>query len=386
MLFRRKPDEDVIEVPPVVVPASAVTVAEDDYELVNAVVQYVKTMTRDGCYLEAELDPDAVSAYWVDFYVGEVLAGGHWRYLETTGMALPVLDRVQDGIEAMGADPFDRVHRALLTWVEKNDARHKGLSFCAEHRDALDKLDRAFDRAGGANAVAQAAAAWIREFETLSVLRFDAYKAEIEALCESNPLAAERRRDNEIRRLAAMLRDPLKVGVGVILGRVHDGDYRPFTITGGTPVSRGEGESMMVWDVRSEHGDFQAIEMPERVAVFQRGSTGQRAGVGNLERDRIAVATDYADEFHVGLAAILLMEETGDETPIGSVVFEGRDRRPLARFRVLLRDGGQRQVLIEKRRLSLADPDTGDILARIPLKRLAREAEALAARGGPPED
>lgn len=378
MFFRRKPA--ITETPPVLVPASAVTVAEDDYELVNAVVQYVKTMLNEGCYLEEELNPEAVSAYWVDFYVGEVLQGGHHRYLRTTGMERDMMGRVQHGLDSMGAAPFDRIHRAMTTWITKNKAFDRGLSFVAEHAEAVDKLDRAFENSGGSMEVARAAAAWIRTFDDLRVMRFDEYKRAMSALWRDNPNAGARRFEREVERLSASLSDPLEAGIGIILGRVHDGEYRNFVVEDGTPVSR-DADSMMLWDVTSDHGRFQAVDMEDRIAVFRKTGDSAKIGIGNLQRDKIQIAIDLAERYHIALASVLLTDALDDPAPIETVIFEGREGHPVrARFRIIRHDAPDLALLTSKRRVSLIDPKDDGEFAYITLRKLEKEAAAFEKR------
>lgn len=85
------------------------SLAAGNDEIVDSNVTTVNALF-DGYLTDAEIAPEALRAYYVDFYLTQVLEGGFEQFIFTSDLDEDLLGYIRDGLTAMGATE----HLALL--------------------------------------------------------------------------------------------------------------------------------------------------------------------------------------------------------------------------------------------------------------------------------
>lgn len=109
----------------VVVPRNALEAAREPDKaeyLTCAVVDYVNEIQRIGIYMGDELPAAAMQAYHADYYLAQVINGGHRQFIGNTGAEmLPTTSGdALAGLKAMGASAQHQILLEMMAWVEAN--------------------------------------------------------------------------------------------------------------------------------------------------------------------------------------------------------------------------------------------------------------------------
>src|SRR5262245_35523815 len=86
--------------------------------LIQAVVTYVNDVQHAGVYARHELPAKAMQAYHADYYLAQVLNGGHSQFIHNCGEIWPaVAADALAALETMGAGEQHRVLAEAVDWV-----------------------------------------------------------------------------------------------------------------------------------------------------------------------------------------------------------------------------------------------------------------------------
>lgn len=242
--------------------------SDEPYDLIESSIGFVNALMAR--YLRrAELSPDALRSYYVDYYLAQVNNGGFSQFVYNSGWDPQVVADVRDGLAAMGA----RGHRALFDRGAAlvDGLGHEGLQafFASEYfgdnaaRDGLDAVSDAFYDLSDREDLVRLNGTWLRGLPHLVVLSAEEMQAEVErrgaalpdrAAREAEALAGEPRYAKLIRALCA--------ATGQALER----------ITAGDPTFAHAGRQTVAWHFLTDRGHFYMADLGDRALMFDGGS------------------------------------------------------------------------------------------------------------------
>ncbi|MFF2316150.1 hypothetical protein ACFVTE_07750 [Arthrobacter sp. NPDC058097] len=240
--------------------------AGGDGEVVDSNVAVVNTMYQE-LLGSAEIAPNALRSYFVDFYLTQSLGGGFAQYVFTAPDREELDAYIREGLEGMGAaghvDLFGRTVEAFDALSEEEtdiyldgaaDAEEDGE--LPERVQAMEDLDAEFESLLlETEDIVALNAAWLRGQEGLLVLNDDELTAHIAKRVAALPDLEERRAEAEEEALENAPE------FEVIIRELCDiAGYELQKITLGDPNYDHNGETVLAWRFSTDHGDFLMIE------------------------------------------------------------------------------------------------------------------------------
>jgi hypothetical protein len=239
--------------------------AGGDGEVVDSNVAVVNTMYQE-LLGSAEIAPNALRSYFVDFYLTQSLGGGFAQYVFTAPDREELDAYIREGLEGMGAaghvDLFGRTVEAFDALSEEEvdiyldgagDAEEDGE--LPERVQAMEDLDAEFESLLETEDIVALNAAWLRGQEGLLVLNDDELTAHIAKRVAALPDLEERRAEAEEEALENAPE------FEVIIRELCDiAGYELQKITMGDPNYDHNGETVLAWRFSTDHGDFLMIE------------------------------------------------------------------------------------------------------------------------------
>lgn len=209
----------------VVVPHEALEAARDpkkaDY-LTGALVDYVNQIQRTGVYTRHELPVVAMQAYHADYYLAQVMNGGHSQFIGNTGAAmLPTTSAdALAGLKAMGASTQHQILQEMMAWVEANPGEAAAQNGFAARPPTLEALDDRFYEIERQHPMTPLAARWIASWSELQAVMPDQYASEIERLAQLHPHVSQRRIWRSVRQIHFQMTDRVQITVAAACGAV----------------------------------------------------------------------------------------------------------------------------------------------------------------------
>lgn len=102
--------------PHILIPA-AVMADEDEYALVQAVIDFVNWAFNQAGLIPGEFPVEALDSYFADYYVAQVKNGGHAQYISNSGWTDVTNRCATRGLTAMGASGYAAVNQDLLAFM-----------------------------------------------------------------------------------------------------------------------------------------------------------------------------------------------------------------------------------------------------------------------------
>lgn len=237
----------------VIVPRSALAKAGEagNYDLVQALVNFVNAMTGDGLYTRFELPEKAMQAFHADFYLAQVNNGGHSQFIHNSFGNLPFVIRdVRAALTGMKADAFLATFERMAAWVDKNpDEAKKQTGFEGGRAALLDELDEAFYDADKTNQLITLNSRWIATWPELKAVDDADYREAIHRIVMLNPLREKRLLHQSVLTLTKQMIDWFLVGVGLACANGPEIELR-LGIGGGS-YRDVDGRQEMVWLVQT---------------------------------------------------------------------------------------------------------------------------------------
>ncbi|ALE04450.1 hypothetical protein AL755_01855 (plasmid) [Arthrobacter sp. ERGS1:01] len=240
--------------------------------IVDANVSAVNSMFAALLNAE-EIAPNALRAYFVDFYLTQALDGGFAQYVFMSPDRAELDTYIRDGLEGMGAakhlELFNRTAE-LFDSLSDDDAQAY-LDGDPEEVDvvrsggvkSMDLLDGEFDDLLDTEDLTALGAAWLRSQEGLLLLDGEGLALHIAGLVELIPNLAERQAEAEEAELAdapefeTIIRELCEVA-----------GYQLEKITMGDPNFEHNGETVLAWHFTTDHGEFIMIEEDEEAFMI----------------------------------------------------------------------------------------------------------------------
>ena len=236
-----------------------------DEEVVDANVAAVNAMFRE-LLGPGEMAPNALRSYFVDFYLTQALAGGFAQYVFTAADRDEVDRYVREGLVGMGATAhlalFDRAAEAFDALSEEEveiyldgewDSATDG--DLPEAVQAMEDLDATFEALLENEDITALNAAWLREQEGLVLLQGEELNGHIARRLEQVPDLDQRLAEAEQAALETAPEFEL-----IIRELCEIAGYALQSITMGDPNYEHDGETVLAWKFRTDHGEFLMIE------------------------------------------------------------------------------------------------------------------------------
>lgn len=321
----------------IVVPTSAMEAAEEKPEiLVDAVINYVNGLIGQGRFNRDEMPHEAIEAYHCDYYLAQVLNGGHAQFVANSGanLRLAIKDTIS-ALTAMGATDYLTVAQGLHDWIEANPDRAARQGFDAELAEELADLDGPFFELNRDTPLRHLLSTWIADCEVLQSVEDALLPRVMQGIANLNPKRAARDTALRIKALQHNLAEPLRLGLGMAGAQMSplepllkvgagsqmdiDGDSRlaflVYTVRGRRwGVLNEEGASLFDYVDGSDPADHKPIRAV--TADDFRSVTPPSVGglVSKISLDQIEVAANVCREVHAGAAIDLLLSSL-DEMP-----------------------------------------------------------------------
>lgn len=186
-------------------------------ELVAIVVDFVNHLFSAGLYRADEVPHRLIQLYHADFYIAQVLNGGHSQFVHNCGTRRQaILANAMAGLSAMGAPDHAALLGELGLWTAANPNRADAQTGFSGGRDgALDALDKRFEEAERLRPATDQAAAWIKAWPDIRYLDPAGFEATWEQGALSNPRRALRLSKARIEAFRQSLSDPLLLALGL---------------------------------------------------------------------------------------------------------------------------------------------------------------------------
>jgi hypothetical protein len=237
----------------VIVPRSSLAKAGEpgNYALIQAVINFVNAMTRDGVYARFELTDKAMQAFHSDFYLAQVLNGGHSQFIHNCFQNLPfVVEDVRAGLTGMEARAFLPIFEQAAAWIIANpEEAKKQTGFEGGRAPFLDELDTQFYAANQDTPMIQLSSLWIKAWPELRPVDDADYVEAMNRAFLLNPLREQRLAANSLTHLVKHTLDPFLVSLGHACATAE----RPEIVIslGGGSIMEIEGKVQMAFYVRT---------------------------------------------------------------------------------------------------------------------------------------
>ena len=149
--------------------------------LIDSVILYVNTAIRSGGVGYAQLPLDAARMYWMDYYVAQVINGGHSQYIRNSHLLLFGLSYAREGLVKTGITPLLKLFDEFVAWIWANpETAQRQTGFGKNIPTELEEFDRRL-YAFGADEYRKIAASWINEWPELCIVAEHELTGQIEA-------------------------------------------------------------------------------------------------------------------------------------------------------------------------------------------------------------
>lgn len=249
---------------------------EDPGEIVESNVSSVNALLEEYLSID-EVAVDAIRSYYVDYYLAQVNNGGFAQFVYNSGWSPVVIQRIREGLQAMGARQHLEVFEFGAKLVEGLGQGRLDEFFAIEHmgdkagRDALNVLDDKFSAAEEIESLVARNAAWLRAHPDLCPLP-----------CEEDIRSEARRRgqalpDRERRAADALANEPRYMKL--IRALCSQSGHKLDRVTAGDHTRVYEGESCIAWHFLTDKGHYHMLEAGGRALMFRGHSTTDRVCV-----------------------------------------------------------------------------------------------------------
>lgn len=268
----------------VIVPRSTIEKAGEpgDYALIQGVINFVNGMMQQGLYARFELIDKALQAFHSDFYLAQVLNGGHSQFIHNCFQNLPiVIEDVRAGLTAMNARAHLAIFEQAAAWIIANPEEvKKQTGFEGGRAPLLDELDTQFYKANKEQSIIQLSSLWIKSWPELRPVDDADYPEAMRRVVMLNPLRKERLLAASVRNLITQTFDRFQVAVGLACASGPNVEIK-LSIHGGTMMLV-EGKEQMAFYVRTNAPQARyCVVTDDYAAAYERieDGDGTRSGV-----------------------------------------------------------------------------------------------------------
>ncbi|MFZ7093287.1 DMP19 family protein [Primorskyibacter sp. 2E233] len=326
------PQPQVPMVREIVVPRSAIEAWPETADpLVGAVVDYVNYLINQAKYKRTEINPAAMQAFHSDYYLAQVLNGGHAQFVGNASAFLEatIVD-VLSGLRAMQQKEYFLLASSMNKWVAENpDEAAQQTGFAGGIAPALAALDTPFYKLNRKQPLRREIAAWLVAHPDLKVVPDADVPAELARIAEVNTDAPRRRAVIECATIAGQLADPLRIGVSMACARIDPMDFFQSLTAGSYREIEGaqrmaigvrtfgglryavpvEGQGVLIYEcIQHDNSHLPKNKFDATLDDIQRFKPDEVGScIARAEQDEILAAIDQAKRLEAGAAIHLLV-------------------------------------------------------------------------------
>jgi hypothetical protein len=276
-------------------------------------------MLNDGFYRHEELVQKAVQIYCADYYLAQVMNGGHSQFINNCRANAPYMwSGARLGLAGMGAGAHAGILDRMVAWAQANpQVAEMQTGFDGGRAEALDELDDIFLAIEKTTPMIGVSTRWILKWPELRVVEDAGYEQALSDLAGMNPARAERQVARRIAGFRHRIDDWLHVSIGMATAAASTNELL-VRINAGGSVSTQDGNKLLVWGVNTNKGLRYAYFTEDGVSLYAavegddwRSMVGAR--LSHVEGDVARRVTRLANRIDAAAAVDLLLRLTGDE-------------------------------------------------------------------------
>ena len=255
----------------IVVPRSAMDALESDPDkIVQSVINYTNFLLSRGHYKRNEIPHEAIEAYHCDYYLAQVLNGGHAQFVGNSGKnrVHTVADTLK-ALDAMEADDYLDLADRMADWVKDNaDLADSQTGFEGGIADALSDLDNPFFELNEATPLRPMLAQWIAGLDIVQVVDDQDMPRVLEGIARLNGLREQRNRTARIVGIEDKIANTLNLGIGLAASNAPTVEA-VIAIGNGSYQDVGEFKKLL-FVVQTSGGPRWAEMGPEGATLYER--------------------------------------------------------------------------------------------------------------------
>lgn len=278
-LLKRITKNNRPNIPAIYISQEALEPDANYYDGVMDLVDYTNSAMHGALYLSGEFPIEAELLYFADYYMAEVLNGGHSQFVHnhrTQSGGPEGFAHGLKGMELINCAPLADLMQKLQVWMETNPeeaAAQNGFSNRAEALDELDADFYALDR----ELFYRAANLWMQNSPVVEILPAEDVSKNLQGFADANSKLSARRRINTIAALdAGLTKDTVAFFRSCVAGATaKDKPFDVKVVKGGRPFGEPialDDESLntqpMMWSLDTTTGPMFGIIGEQEVEVF----------------------------------------------------------------------------------------------------------------------
>jgi hypothetical protein len=218
----------------------------DHTKIVGAVVDFVNILRQQGAYLNSEMPVNAIRAYYVDYYLAQVMNGGHSQFIHNSHLQEAELRHIREGLALLKLGPFIDIFGNFEEHVMRDIARAR--EHGVENHNALD--DRFF-KLDPYKTLMPENGRWLKSLAEMRVVPDADYQHAMGALITANPRRAERLAERARATIKYRLKQPLFTAAALVAARLN---LHSPSLGGGTSEVDPDGKRQTAWGISSQNG------------------------------------------------------------------------------------------------------------------------------------
>lgn len=257
----------------VIVPRSAFEAArapDQAHRLVQALVNFVNTMTGQGLYTRDELLLKATQAFHADYYLAQVHNGGHGQFIHNSmGNVDYALADVHAALTAIRTEPYTAIgERLIADCAARRDPVTRKIDLSRRNPDVLSALDHEFYAADKVAPFRNVLGRWIATWPELRPVDDADYPEAMRLSASMNPLRELRLQWKSVSRLRGQTTDRFQVAVGLACMQIERPELRQ-DIGPGVGVEI-EGRNEIAFTVRTNAGKIRfCVVKPDYAYAYE---------------------------------------------------------------------------------------------------------------------
>ena len=309
----------------IVVPQSAMDALPHNPDaLVEAVVDYVNFLFHEAQFNRFEIAPEAVQLYHCDYYLAQVKAGGHAKFVaDAEAVMAYIVEDVLTGLQAVDAKAHLGLAQEMADWIAQNpDAVEDPAGAEGAIALELSALDTPFREADVIKPLRRALAAWIAEVEVIQVVEDSIMPRVLEGIKLLNPKCHQRKAKTRIATLMNQLSNPVMLGLGMAGASATDPAPVLSLRRGAACVV--DGKSAMTWQVQTADGPYFGIaddagaQLRDYVVQASEASGEDQISVGpvvsRVSSSQVNAAKQICETLNAAIAIEALTSKLPKET------------------------------------------------------------------------
>ncbi len=239
--------------------------SDEPYDIVDSNISFLNDLFESHVRFD-EVSADALRSYFVDYFMSQIENGGFSQFVYNTGFEPEVVERVLEGLEAIGAAQHAALLREATASLSELGEERLQAFFASDYfgdnpeRDAIAANDEKFAELSEAEDLIALNAAWIRKHPAMVAISAEEMEAEIEKRIQAIP-------DYDARIAEALENEPRFVKI--IRALCDKVGQELEQVTAGDPDQEVGGESRFAWHFLTDEGHFYMVDHDGTATMYQ---------------------------------------------------------------------------------------------------------------------